>query len=166
LFAVDLSFDRSIHDELNCLPIVTSRTLEDVPSSGTRLSHDLKTKKRVLVFGFELRYFMEKGIIVHTVRRGMRFRCGPVFTQYITKLVDLRRACEVAAYKVGEEIIQAMMVLMTGKFLQSTKDHSDVKVCTSEKKCLRNGASHRFKDLTIINPNLTLFFMNKGTIRY
>jgi uncharacterized protein (UPF0305 family) len=77
---------------------------------------------------------------------------------------DLWRACKVATDKLGEGIIKAMMYLMTGKVSQSTKDHSDVEVFTSEQQCMRNIAFHRFKDFTIIT--LKLFFMRNGTVRY
>jgi len=63
-------------------------------------------------------------------------------------------------------IIKQMICGTYGYLLATSRDHSNIQLCTSKVECLKLSSRHTFKSVKIINENLSMFQMNKGSIKF
>lgn len=186
IYEVDLSYDNELHDQHSELPmclskrVVSLNELSDVqqrmlkatyhdpnkPFKTERLSLDLYPKDRVVLYQPALKFYIENGLKVTNVYTGIKFSESPFLREFIEKLVDLRKKAIRSNDILINSLIKNCLVCLYGMFLSNTKNHVDIKACTSRTECIYYASRHNFHEVCVLNSHLSLFHMQKATVYY
>jgi hypothetical protein len=185
LLSVDISTPDHLMDELDCLPLAPCKKRIDIAelsavqveavnnsSSGRKglgnemLSLDFYPKSSYVVYHKTLLYYMSRGMILHNVNKGIKFKQAAVLQEFSFTMTELRQELKMAGDLLGAMIIKQMLCFFFGRMPMNDKSFTNIRVCVSKKDCIRQAALHTFSDVTVLSPNCSLFHHTKCSIRY
>jgi hypothetical protein len=131
------------------------------PYSSKKLVGTFGRKVNYVVSGSNLQYYLNKGLILKQVHKGIRYRQSKFLADYINHCSALRRAAT-SAFK--KRLIKYFANSIYGKMLQNTQKYVEVKIITSRRRLLKVLSSPRLVHFSILSEECVLVFLRKPSV--
>jgi hypothetical protein len=178
ILEVDLTYPTHLHDVHNDYPLAVEhlKLTEDMLSPAaralncgrkyvptTKLVPNLNDKVRYTVHYRNLKYYLEQGMVLTRIHRGIKFRQSPWLAPYIELNTNLRRA---AKSKFEKDFFKLLNNSMYGKTMESLRKRTTVHIVSEVKAAERHLSKHTCKRWQEINEDFTLVQMMNNNIRW
>ncbi|XP_026289194.2 uncharacterized protein LOC113214133 [Frankliniella occidentalis] len=133
-----------------------------MPANDVRLVSHLGPRHKYVCHSLILKQYLEMGIIVTRVHKGLKFRQAPYLKPYLEYLTEKRAAAksdfEAQYFKQkGNDIF--------GYSLKSSRHHVSVIMCRNEEKLVKMVKSPFFHSFEIFGPDLIAVQMKQKTVK-
>ena len=123
-------------------------------------------KKNYVVHYKSLRQYIEMGLILKKVHRGIKLYQSCWMKPYIIKNTNLRiKACK-AKNKFEEEFFKLMNNAVYGKTIENIRKRQNVILVDDRKKALKLSSKPNFDRITIFDENLVAIHMKKTEVYF
>ena len=160
IFEVDLEYPTGLWDEHNDYPMVPERM--KVKNVEKLICHFRKRKNYVVHYR-DLRQYLENGIRITAVHRGISFFQSPWMEPYITKNTELRKT---AANSFEKDFFKLMNNSVFGKTIENIRKRQNVKLIDDRKKAKKYTSRPDFERLTIFDENLVAIHMKRTEVKF
>ena len=163
IFEVDLEYPSSLWKEHNDYPLAPNRIKL---GKVEKLVSSFLPKKNNVVHYKSLKQYIEMGLVLKKVHRGIKFYQSCWMEPYIRKNINLRiEACK-AKNKFEEEFFKLMNNSVYGKTIENIRKRQNVKLVDDRKKALNLSSKPNFDRATIFDENLVAIHMKKTEIYF
>ncbi|OXA47376.1 hypothetical protein Fcan01_17527 [Folsomia candida] len=138
----------------------------DNPFNIKRLSMDFHPKLGLKVYYTLLKYYIARGLRIDRVISALRFTEKPFCREFITHCMALREAAAAVDDKVSSKRIKGIGNSIFGKLLSDSSNYTDSKVCVSRADAISQIKKPTFKNLVVLNDDLSVFQLEKLTLRH
>ena len=147
ILEVDLEYPLSLHKHHHDYPLAPSHY--DV-GDYIKLCQTLEDKKNYVIFGPLLILYVELGMKVTKIHRGIKFTSKAILKDYITKCIELRKSSKTEMEKT---VWKLMVNAVFGKTIENDRRKVNVKLLSDEKKIMKRIASPFFAKADVIIPD-------------
>jgi len=178
ILEVDLLYPQELHDRDNDYPLAPERlTLTETQLSplsqemrkilnikskiGTKLSPNLKNKTKYVVHYRNLKFYLERGMILTKVHRVMTFHQEPFLKPYIDFNTNKRA---LATSDSQKNLFKIAINSIYGKTIENLRLHKNVRLITDKKPLIRAAAKTTFLSFKIFHENLIAINQRKVKI--
>ena len=163
IFEVDLEYPSSLWEEHNDYPLAPDRIklgkLEKLVSS-------FLPKEKYVVHYKSLKQYIEMGMILKNVHRGIKVYQSRWMEPYIRKNTNLRIEAFKAKNKFEEEFFKLMNNSVYGKTIENIRKRQNVTLVDDRKKALKLTTKPNFDRVTIFDENLVAIHMKKTEVYF
>ena len=160
IFEVDLEYPTGLWEEHNDYPMAPERI--KVKNVEKLICHFRKRKNYVAHYR-NLRQYLENGIRITAVHRGISFFQSPWMEPYITKNTELRKT---AANSFEKDFFKLMNNSVFGKTIENIRKRQNVKLIDDRKKAKKYTSRPDFERLTIFDENLVAIHMKRTEVKF
>lgn len=182
ILEVTLRYDQSLHLEHNSFPLapehieVTEADLSPYAlnclqelNSGNRarkyraqkLSSTFRDRVKYVCHGLNLQLYVQLGMELVTIHRGIKFHQEPYFKPYIAMCTKKRAQ---AKTKSESNIYKFLSNSLYGKLIEGVKNRLDCHFNMSERKALKNFSDPLYKGLVICSEDFSVSFHHKREV--
>ena len=179
---VDLEIPERIHDETSDYPLcpekievnegmlsVFSQFVRKLMGQSSvfaskKLTCNLFNKDKYIVHIRNLKFYLERGVVLKKVHRVLMFSQTNWIQEYIAKNTELRRKCD-PKDKFGKDFYKMLNNAFFGKTMENVRGRVKVVLVDSALKHQWQTSKPGFKRFTIINNNLVGVELVKPTIK-
>ena len=155
ILEVDLEYPQELHDLHDDYPLAPERLMVD---KVEKLIPNLNNKEKYVIHHETLKQYLELGLKLVKVHRGIKF-CEEAFMKsYIDKNTKLRAK---AKDEFEKDFFKLMNNSVFGKTMENIRNRVDVQLVTSEAKASKLTAKSNYDRLTIFDENLIAVHMRK-----
>ena len=160
IFEVDLEYPSSLWKEHNDYPLAPDRIKLD---NVEKLVSSFLPKKNYVVHYRNLKLYLEMGLILKKVHRGLKFYQSPWMEPYIRKNTELRKEAKNAFEK---DFFKLMNNSVFGKTIENIRKRQNVVLVDDRKKALKLSSKPNFDRATIFDENLVAIHMKKTEVYF
>ena len=163
IFEVDLEYPQSLWEEHNDYPLAPERIKL---SKVEKLVSSFLTKEKYGVHYKSLKQYLEMGLILKKVYRGIKFYQSAWMKPYITKNTDLRKEAQKAKNKFDVNFFKLMINAVFGKTIENIRKRQNVKLIDDRKKALNLSSQPNFDRATIFDEHFVAIHMKKTEVYF
>ena len=160
IFEVDLEYPTELWKQHNDYPLAPERLNID---GVEKLICHFKPRKNYVVHFVNLRQYLEMGMILTAVHRGISFNQSPWMEPYIRKNTELRKC---AANSFEKDFFKLMNNSVFGKTIENIRKRQNIKLVDDRAKALKLSSRPNFDRATIFDPNLVAIHMKKTEVYF
>ena len=168
IFEVDMGYTQSLHDLHNSYPLAPERlTIDESMLSpfqteqfpmhqkkpSIKLAPNLRDKINYVVHGRNLKFYLEKGMIVTKIHRVLAFDQSPWLKQYIDFNTEMRKQ---STSDFGKDFYKLMNNSVFGKTQENLRNRVNVEVITKRNVALKRVCKPSFKRSQVIHDDLVI----------
>ena len=160
LFEVDLAYPRELwksHDDYPLAP--EKKKVKNVE----KLLCDFIPKKNYVVHYKNLKQYLEMGMELTAVHRGISFNQSPWMEPYIRKNTELRKT---AANSFEKDFFKLMNNSVFGKTIENIRKRQNIELVDSRKKALKLVCKPNFERATIFDKNFIAVHMKRIKVKF
>ncbi|XP_072018277.1 uncharacterized protein [Amphiura filiformis] len=152
---VDLEYPKELHDRHNDYPLAPERLLVN---KVEKLIPNLNDKKKYVVHHVALKLYLNLGLKLTKVHRGIKYREEAFMKSYIDKNTRLRTK---AKSDFEKDFFKLMNNSVFGKTMENIRNRVNVHLVTNEAKARKLISRPNFDRYTIFDENLVAVHMKK-----
>ena len=160
IFEVDLEYPTELWKQHNDYPLAPERLNRD---GVEKLICHFKPRKNYVVHFVNLRQYLEMGMILTAVHRGISFNQSPWMEPYIRKNTELRKC---AANSFEKDFFKLMNNSVFGKTIENIRKRQNIILVDDRAKALKLSSRPNFDRATIFDPNLVAIHMKKADVYF
>ena len=160
IFEVDLDYPSSLWKSHNDYPLAPERIKID---KTEKLICSFLPKKNYVLHYKNLKQYLEEGMILKKVHRGLKFVQSPWMEPYIRKNTDLRKEAKNAFEK---DFFKLMNNSVFGKTIENIRKRQSVEIMDDRKKALKLTSKPNFDRVTIFDEHLVAVHMKKTEVYF
>ena len=160
ILEVDLEYPRGLHDLHNDYPLAPERLKIN---NVEKLIPNLWDKKKYIVHHENLKLYLELGLKVKKIHRGIKFREEPWMRSYIELNTDLRTK---GKNDFEKDFFKLMNNSVFGKTMENIRNRVDVKLVNNRGSAEKLSAKPNFEHLTIFDENLVAVHMKRTKLTF
>ena len=160
IFEVDLQYPKNLWEKHNDYPLAP----ENIKVNGVeKLICHFKPRKNYVVHYRNLRQYLEMGMKITAVHRGISFYQSPWMEPYIRKNTELRKT---AANSFEKDFFKLMNNSVFGKTIENITKRQNIHLVDNRKKALKLSSRPNFDRCTIFDSNLIAVHMKKTEVYF
>ena len=160
IFDVDLEYPKNLWEKHNDYPLAP----ENIKVNGVeKLICHFKPRKNYVVHYRNLRLYLEMGMKITAVHRGISFYQSPWMEPYIRKNTELRKT---AANSFEKDFFKLMNNSVFGKTIENIRKRQNIHLVDNRKKALKLSSRPNFDRCTIFDSNLIAVHMKKTEVYF
>ena len=160
IFEVDLDYPKKLWETHNDYPLAPEKI--NVNGVEKLISH-FKPRKNYVVHYRNLRQYLEMGMRITAVHRGISFEQSPWMEPYIRKNTELRKT---AANSFEKDFFKLMNNSVFGKTIENIRKRQNIVLVDNRKTALKLSKRPNFERVTIFDKNLIAAHMKKTEIYF
>ena len=160
ILEVDLEYPRGLHDLHNDYPLAPERLKIN---NVEKLIPNLWDKEKYIVHHKNLELYLELGLKVKKIHRGIKFREEPWMRSYIELNTDLRTK---GKNDFEKDFFKLMNNSVFGKTMENIRNRVDVKLVNNRGAAEKLSAKPNFEHLTIFDENLVAVHMKRTKLTF
>ena len=160
VFEVDLEYPSELWKKHNDYPLAPERLNID---GVEKLICHFKPRKHYVVHFVNLKQYLEMGMILTAVHRGISFNQSPWMECYIRKNTELRKC---AANSFEKDFFKLMNNSVFGKTIENIRKRQNIILVDDRAKALKLSSRPNFDRATIFDPNLVAIHMKKTEVYF
>ena len=160
IFEVDLEYPNSLWEEHNDYPLAPEKM--KINKTEKLVSTFLPKTYHVLHYK-NLKQYLEEGMILKKVHRGISFYQSTWMEPYIRKNTELRKEAKNAFEK---DFFKLMNNSVSGKTIENIRKRQNVKLMDNKKKALKLSSEPNFDRATIFDKHLVAIHMKKTEVYF
>ena len=160
IFEVDLDYPESLWDSHNDYPLAPEKMKVD---KIDKLICSFLPKKHYVVHYKNLKQYLQEGMILKKVHRGIKFYKSPWMEPYIRKNTDLRKT---ASSSFEKDFFKSMNNSVLGKTIKNIRKRQNVNIIDNRKMAVKLSSKPNFERLTIFDENLVAVHMKKTEVYF
>ena len=160
VFEVDLEYPKKLWETHNDYPLAPEKM--NVNGVEKLISH-FKPRKNYVVHYRNLRQYLEMGMRITAVHRGISFEQSPWMEPYIRKNTELRKAADNSFEK---DFFKLMNNSVFGKTIENIRKRQNIKLVDNRKTALKLSKKPNFERVTIFDKNLIAAHMKKTEVYF
>ena len=155
ILEVDLEYPKELHELHNDYPLAPERRQI---GNVEKLFPNLWDKEKYIVHHENLKLYLELGLKIKKIHRGIRFKEEPWMKSYIELNTKLRAK---GINDFEKDFFKLMNNSVFGKTMENIRNRVDVRLVNERKKAEKLAAKPSFKHLTIFDENLVAIHMKR-----
>ena len=160
IFEVDLQYPKNLWEKHNDYPLAP----ENIKVNGVeKLICHFKPRKNYVVHYRNLRQYLEMGMKITAVHRGISFYQSPWMEPYIRKNTELRKT---AANSFEKDFFKLMNNSVFGKTIENIRKRQNIHLIDNRKKAVKLSSRPNFDRCTIFDRNLIAVHMKKTEVYF
>ena len=160
IFEVDLEYPPSLWELHNDYPLAPERIKID---NVDKLISSLLPKKNYVLHYKNLKQYLQEGMNLKKVHRGIKFYQSPWMEPYIRKNTELRKEAKNAFEK---DFFKLMNNSVLGKTIENIRKRQNVELIDNRKKALKLSSKPNFDRATIFDEHLVAVHMKKTEVYF
>ena len=160
IFEVDLEYPRKLWDKHNDYPLAPEKM---VVNGVDKLIGSFKPRSHYVVHYHNLKQYLEMGMRLTAVHRGISFYRSPWMASYISKNTELRKT---AANSFERDFFKLMNNSVFGKTIDNIRKRQNVVLTDNRREALRLSTRPNFDRATIIDQNLIAVHMKRTEVYF
>ena len=160
IFEVDLEYPSSLWEEHNDYPLAPER-IKIV--NVDKLIFSFLPKTHYVLHYKNLKQYLEEGMVLKKVQRGIKFNQSCWMEPYIRKNTELRKEAKNAFEK---DFFKLMNNSVFGKTIENIRKRQNVKLIDDRKKALKLSSKPNFDRATIFDEHLVAIHMKKTEVYF
>ncbi|CAH3140314.1 unnamed protein product [Porites evermanni] len=160
IFEVDLEYPEKLWTSHNDYPLAPERM---IVNGVEKLICHFKPRKNYVVHYRNLRQYLEMGMRITAVHRGISFYQSSWMEPYIRKNTELRMR---AANNFEKDFFKLMNNSVFGKTIENIRKRQNIHLIDNRKKALKLTSRPNFERATIFDKNLIAVHMKKTDIYF
>ena len=160
ILEVDLEYPKSCHNLHSDYPLAPEQI--EVNKVG-KLIPNLWNKKNYVIHYENLKQYLNLGLKLTHIHRGIKFKESQWLKKYITLNTELRTK---AANKFEKDFFKLMNNSVFGKTMENIRNRVDIKLVTDKIKAEKLSAKPNFKHYNIFNEDLVAIHMKKTKLEF
>ena len=158
IFEVDLEYPSKLWKSHNDYPLAPEKTLVN---GVEKLIGSFKPRKNYVVHYRNIRMYLEMGMRLTAVHRGISFYQSPWMKKYIMKNTELRKT---AANSFEKDYFKLMNNSVFGKTIENIRKRQNIILVDNRKKASQLSTRPNFDRATIFDCNLIAVHMKKTEV--
>ena len=159
ILEVDLEYPRGLHDLHNDYPLAPERLKINVE----KLIPNLWDKEKYIVHHENLKLYLELGLKVKKIHRGIKFREEPWMRSYIELNTSLRTK---GKNDFEKDFFKLMNNSVFGKTMENIRNRVDVKLVNNRGAAEKLSAKPNFEKATIFDEGLVAIHMKRTKLTF
>ena len=160
IFEVDLEYPSKLWENHNDYPLAPEKM---IVNGVEKLICHFKPRKNYVVHYRNLRQYLEMGMRITAVHRGISFYQKPWMETYIRKNTELRKT---AANSFEKDFFKLMNNSVFGKTIENIRKRQNIELVDNRKKAAKLTSRPNFDRATIFDKNLIAVHMKKTEIYF
>ena len=160
ILEVDLEYPRGLHDLHNDYPLAPERLKIN---NVEKLIPNLWDKKKYIVHHENLKLYLELGLKIKKIHRGIKFREEPWMRSYIELNTDLRTK---GKNDFEKDFFKLMNNSVFGKTMENIRNRVDVKLVNNRGAAEKLSAKPNFEKATIFDEGLVAIHMKRTKLTF
>ena len=160
IFEVDLEYPQSLWEEHNDYPLAPEKIKVN---KVDKLVSTFLPKTNYVLHYKNLKQYLEEGMILKKVHRGIKFYQSPWMEPYIRKNTELRKEAKNAFEK---DFFKLMNNSVFGKTIENIRKRQNVKLLDNKKKAIKLSSKPNFDRATIFDEHLVAIHMKKTKVYF
>ena len=160
IFEVDLEYPENLWETHNDYPLAPEKM---IVNSVEKLICHFKPRKNYVVHYRNLRQYLEMGMKITAVHRGISFYQSPWMEPYIIKNTELRKT---AANSFEKDFFKLMNNSVFGKTIENIRKRQNIYLIDNRKKALKLSSKPNFDRCTIFDKNLIAVHMKNTEVYF
>ena len=153
ILEVDLEYPKNLHDLHNDYPLAPEQI---VVNKVSKLIPNLGDKKKYVLHYENLKQYLELGLKLTHIHRGIKFKESPWLEKYISLNTKLRTE---AKNDFEKDFFKLMNNSVFGKTMENIRNRVDVKLVNNKKRAEKLSAKPNFKHCNIFCEDLVAIHM-------
>ena len=159
IFEVDLDYPEMLWESHNDYPLAPEKIKID---KIDKLICSFLPKRHYVVHYKNLKQYLQEGMILKKVHRGIKFYQSPWMEPYIRKNTDLRKSASNAFEK---DFFKLMNNSVFGKTIENIRKRQNVILVNNRKLAIKLSSKPNFERLTTFDENLAALHMKKSVFQ-
>ena len=155
VFEVDMEYPSTLWDEHNDYPLAPEKL---IVNGVEKLICHFKTRKNYVFHYGNLRQYLEMGMRITAIHRGISFYQSPWMEPYIRKNTELRKT---AANSFEKDFFKLMNNSVFGKTIENIRKRQNIELVDNRKRASKLRSRPNFERATIFDKNLIAVHMKK-----
>ena len=155
ILEVDLEYPKKLHDLHNDYPLAPEQI---VVNKFEKLIPNLWNKKNYVIHYENLKQYLNLGLKLTNIHRGIKFKESQWLKKYIALNTDLRTK--------AKDFFKLMNNSVFGKTMENIRNRSVIKLVTDKIKAEKLAAKPNFKHCNIFNKDLIAIHMKKTILTF
>ena len=160
IFEVDLEYPSTLWEEHNDYPLAPEKM---IVNGVEKLICHFKPRKNYVVHYRNLRQYLEMGMRLTAVHRGISFYQSSWMEPYIRKNTELRKT---AANNFEKDFFKLMNNSVFGKTIENIRKRQNIHLIDNRKKAVKLSSRPNFDRCTIFDRNLIAIHMKKTEVYF
>ena len=160
IFEVDLEYPRKLWKSHNDYPLAPEKM---IVNGVEKLICHFKSRKNYVVHYRNLRQYLEMGMKISAVHRGISFYQSSWMEPYIRKNTELRKT---AANSFEKDFFKLMNNSVFGKTIENIRKRHNIFLVDDRKKAVKLTSRPNFDRATIFDKNLIVVHMKKTEVYF
>ena len=160
IFEVDLEYPKKLWDSHNDYPLAPEKM---IVNGVEKLICHFKHRKNYVVHYRNLRQYLEMGMRITAVHRGISFKQSSWMEPYIRKNTELRKT---AANSFEKDFFKLMNNSVFGKTIENIRKRQNIFLIDNRKKAAKLTSRPNFDRATIFDKNLIAVHMKKTEVYF
>ena len=160
IFEVDLEYPKHLWEKHNDYPLAPEKM---IVNGVEKLICHFKPRKNYVVHYRNLRQYLEMGMKITAVHRGISFYQSPWMEPYIRKNTELRKT---AANNFEKDFFKRMNNSVFGKTIENIRKRQNIHLVDNRKKALKLSSRPNFDRCTIFDKNLIAVHMKNTEVYF
>ena len=160
ILEVDLEYPKKLHDLHNDYPLAPEQI---VVNKFEKLIPNLWNKKNYVIHYENLKQYLNLGLKLTNIHRGIKFKESQWFKKYIALNTDLRTK---AKNEFEKDFFKLINNSVFGKTMENIRNRSVIKLVTDKIKAEKLAAKPNFKHRNIFKEDLIAIHMKKTSLTF
>ena len=160
IFEVDLEYPEHLWDSHNDYPLAPEKM---IVNGVEKLICHFKPRKNYVVHYRNLRQYLEMGMRITAVHRGISFYQSTWMEPYIRKNTELRKC---ASNNFEKDFFKLMNNSVFGKTIENIRKRQNIELVDNRKKAVKLTSKPNFDRVTIFDKNLIAIHMLKTEVYF
>ena len=160
ILEVDLEYPKNLHDLHNDYPLAPEQV---VVNKVSKLIPNLGDKKKYVLHYESLKQYLNLGLKLTHIHRGIKFKESPWLEKYISLNTKLRTK---AKNDFEKNFFKLMNNSVFGKTMENIRNRVNVKLVNDKKRAEKLSAKPNYKHCNIFSEDLVAIHMKKTKIYY
>ena len=160
IFEVDLEYPSNLWEDHNDYPLAPEKM---IVNGVEKLICHFKPRKNYVVHYRNLRQYLEMGMRITAVHRGISFYQSSWMEPYIRKNTELRKT---AANNFEKDFFKLMNNSVFGKTIENIRKRQNIHLIDNRKKAVKLSSRPNFDRCTIFDRNLIAIHMKKTEVYF
>ena len=160
ILEVDLEYPKNLHDLHNDCPLAPEQIMVNKTS---KLIPNLEDKKKYILHYENLKQYLESGLKLTNIHKGIKFKESPWLEKYISLNTKLRTE---AKNEFEKDFFKLMNNSVFGKTMENIRNRVDIKLVNNKKQAEKLSAKPNFKHCNIFSEDLVAIHMKKTKLDF
>ena len=160
IFEVDLEYPKKLWETHNDYPLAPEKM---IVNGVEKLICHFKPRKNYVVHYRNLRQYLELGMRITAVHRGISFNQSSWMEPYIRKNTELRKT---AANSFEKDFFKLMNNSVFGKTIENIRKRQNIELVDNRKKAVKLTSKPNFDRVTIFDKNLIAVHMKRTEVYF